>query len=61
MFRLLFYLVIFYLIWKLIEPLLRNLFNAHPDVKGTGRQKRVDVNHDDIEDAEFKEIDDNKS
>ncbi len=61
MFRMLFYLLIFYLIWKIIEPYLKNLFNANPEVKGNSNQKNINIDPDEIEDASFKEIDDNKS
>lgn len=61
MFRLLFYLLILYLIWKLIEPYLKNLFKANPEIKGNHNQKKINIDTDDIEDASFKEIDDKKS
>ena len=61
MFRMLFYLLIFYLIWKLIEPYLKNLFTTNPEIKGNSDQKNIKINPEDIEDASFKEIDDSKS
>lgn len=61
MFRLMIYLLIIYIIWKLVEPHLQNLFSPNPEVKGSKKQKKIDIDPDKIEDASFKEIDDKKS
>ena len=61
MFRLILYLIILYTIWKLIEPYLKNIFNVNPEVKGDKDQKKIKINPDEIEDADFKDIDESKS
>jgi hypothetical protein len=61
MFKLLIYLLLIYLIWKLLQPTLKRLLNANTDVKGKRAQKKMDINATDIEDAEFRDIDENKS
>ncbi|RKY61698.1 MAG: hypothetical protein DRP96_02495 [Candidatus Neomarinimicrobiota bacterium] len=60
-FRLLFYFLVIYFIWKLIEPYIKNVSNVKDKVKGNQKQKRVNIDPNDIEDADFKEIDDDKS
>ncbi|MGC9364483.1 MAG: hypothetical protein ACP5FZ_07945 [Fidelibacterota bacterium] len=61
MFRLILYLIILYIIWKLLEPYVKNLFGSKSEIKGRYDQKKMDINPDDIEDADFKDIDDSKS
>ncbi|HDP67695.1 MAG TPA: hypothetical protein ENN20_04235 [Candidatus Marinimicrobia bacterium] len=61
MFRLILYLLILYIIWKLVEPYFKKVFDSKSEVRGNQDQKMMDINPDDIEDADFKEIDDSKS
>lgn len=61
MFRLILYLLIVYIIWKLVEPYFKKVFDSKSEVRGNQDQKMMDINPDDIEDADFKEIDDSKS
>jgi hypothetical protein len=61
MLRLILYLIILYIVWKLLEPYVKKLFGSKSEIKGRHDQKKMDINPDDIEDADFKEIDDSKS
>ncbi|MCD6204810.1 MAG: hypothetical protein J7L22_04020 [Candidatus Marinimicrobia bacterium] len=45
----------------MIEPYIKNVSNVKDKVKGNQKQKRVNIDPNDIEDADFKEIDDDKS
>lgn len=53
--------MILYIIWKLVEPYFKKVFDSKSEVRGNQDQKMMDINPDDIEDADFKEIDDSKS
>ena len=59
--RFLLFVLLIYLIWKLIRPYIQRLINAHTEVKGKSKPPKMNIKKTDIEDAEFKEIDDSKS
>ena len=55
-----FLLILFaaYIIWKIIKPYLKKIPTGKSDVKGKRIQKNLHIDPDKIEDAQFKDIDD---
>jgi len=59
--RLLLIIIVVYLLWKILEPHIIRIFTPKSEIKGTGKSKEININPDNIEDAQFKEIDESKS
>jgi len=59
--RLLLVIIVIYLLWKILEPHIIKIFTPKSEIKGTGKSKEININPDNIEDAQFKEINESKS
>jgi len=60
-FRLLLIIIVIYLFWKILEPYIIKIITPKSEIKGTAKSKEININPDNIEDAQFKEIDESKS
>jgi hypothetical protein len=56
--RLFLFILVIYLVWKILEPQINKIFTPKSEIKGTGKSKEININPDNIEDAQFKEIND---
>ena len=56
--RFLLILFVAYIIWKIVKPYLKISSTDKFDVKGKRTQKNLHIDPDKIEDAKFKDIDD---
>jgi hypothetical protein len=57
MFRILLIILLIYLLWQLIKPYIAKIVRK-PDIKGKENNISFHVDEDQIEDAQYKEIDD---
>lgn len=57
MFRILLIILLIYLLWRLIKPYLPKTIRK-PDIKGKEKNISFHVDEDQIEDAQYKDIDD---
>lgn len=61
MLRFLLIILVIYLVWKILEPYISKIFIPKSEIKGSGKSQEININPDNIEDAQFKEIDESKS